>query len=378
MTAPTITEPGTGNSPAPGPTTDTALPTLLQSRLARPWRWWRQRLQASDDKVIAELRSALDDLGIDRPISAGVDTALRRYNRHTGFWFLVRGSVGILWVWFWASWILGMATVAVQKLITKGPDKADMVIAKLTGLYGHTEPVVFWLYVTGGVMVLSVVSSVFVMIPAMIGAPKLFTGSPLAHRQMEPKGDRAPVQVYTPIYQIVEVIKRCAEAATATGEQKIYKTGDIPAKASPALRSIRRAYYMRGIVPLHTMRWGYLQKHARKVVARIHELEHGLYSDPDPTLVELADKWLTIAERYAEGRVGALLDDDLSEVEPVRSLIRDRLRDVLAVVLTVGGVFFTASLDLPQAIEGYVISATAVGVLLLVYGSGAIVDLRRR
>ncbi|KPL30054.1 hypothetical protein JI76_34100 [Streptomyces anulatus] len=95
-------------------------------------------------------------------------------------------------------------------------------------------------------------------------------------------------------------------------------------------------------------------------------------------LRELAGKWLTIAERYAEGRVGALLDDDLSEVEPARSLVRDRLRDVLAVLLTVVAVFFTASLELPQAIEGYVISATAVGVLLLVYGSGAILDLRRR
>ncbi|MGW0465604.1 hypothetical protein ACWDX6_10060 [Streptomyces sp. NPDC003027] len=378
MTAPTITEPGTENGHVSRPTPDAAPPTSLPSRLARPWRWWRRRLQASDDKVVADLRRALDDLGIDRPIAAGVESALRRYNRHTGFWFTVRGSVGILWVWFWASWILGMATIAVQKLITKGPDKADILIAKLTKLYGTTEPVVFWLYITGGTMVFAFMSVAFMTFPAMIGFPKLFTGSPLAHRQMEPKGDRAPVQVYTPIHHIAEVIKRCAEAATATGEQKIYKTGDIPAKASPALRNIRRAYYMRGIVPLHTMRWGHLQKHARKVVARIHEVEHGLYSDPDPTLTELADKWLTIAERYAEGRVGALLDDDLTEVEPARSLVRDRLRDVLAVVLTVGAVFFTASLDLPQAIEGYVISATAVGVLLLVYGSGAIVDIRRR
>ncbi|MEU0133058.1 hypothetical protein ABZ172_03305 [Streptomyces sp. NPDC006296] len=378
MTAPTITEPGTDNNSAPGPTPNPALPTSLRSRFARPWRWWRRRLQVSDDKVIAELRSALEDLGIDRPISAGVESALRRYNRHTGFWFTVRGFVAIVWVWFWASWILGMATVAIQGMITKGPDKADIVIAKLTDLYGHTEPVVFWLYITGGVMVFAVVSTAFVMIPAMIGAPKLFTGSPLAHRHIAPTGDRAPVQVYTPVYQIAELIKHCAEAATATGEQKIYKTGDIPAQANPALKSIRRAYYMRGTVPLLTMRWGHLQKHARKVVARIHELEHGLYRDPDPILRELAGKWLTIAERYAEGRVGALLDDDLSEVEPARSLVRDRLRDVLAVVLTVGAVFFTASLELPQAIEGYVISATAVGVLLLVYGSGAILDLRRR
>ncbi len=85
MTAPTITEPGTDNNSAPGPTPNPALPTSLRSRFARPWRWWRRRLQVSDDKVIAELRSALEDLGIDRPISAGVESALRRYNRHTGF-----------------------------------------------------------------------------------------------------------------------------------------------------------------------------------------------------------------------------------------------------------------------------------------------------
>uniref|UniRef100_A0AAU2JIV2 Integral membrane protein n=1 Tax=Streptomyces sp. NBC_00049 TaxID=2903617 RepID=A0AAU2JIV2_9ACTN len=379
MTAPTSTEPGT-DSGATGPTAPgNAQPASFQSQLSSPYAWWRRRLDASDDKIVADLRSALDDLGIDRPIPESVDKALRYHNRHTGWWFLVRNVMAMLWVWFWGAWLLGMLTTIVRTMVTKGPKKADVVIPKIVNLFNETEPFVFWLAATAcSLMMIVVFGSLCVVFPMMLGAPKLVTGSPIAHRNLQPKQDHAPVQVYMPVWQIAEVIKLCAEAATAAGEQKIYKSGDIPGQSTSALKSIRRAYYMRGIVPLLPMRWGHLRDHARKVVARMHEVERDLYRDADPTLIKLAEMWLTIAERYADGRVGALLDEDLSEVEPARSWARDRIRDVLAVLLTVGAVFFTASLDLPQAIEGYVISGTAVGVLLLVYGSGSIVNMRRR
>ncbi|MFE5089499.1 hypothetical protein ACFRCI_03675 [Streptomyces sp. NPDC056638] len=379
MTAPTSTEPGTDGG-ATGPTAPgNAQPTSFQSQLSRPYTWWRRRLEASDDKIVADLRSALDDLGIDRPIPESVDNALRYHNRHTGWWFLLRNVMATFWVWLWGAWLLGMLTTIVRNMVTKGPRKADVAISKIVNLFNETEPFYFWLAATAcSLMVIAAFGSFFVAFPMMLGVPKLFTGSPIAHRNLQLKKDHAPVQVYLPVRQIAEVIELCAEAAKAAGEQKIYKSGDIPGQSTSALKSVRRAYYMRGTVPLLPMRWGHLRDHARKVVARMHEVERDLYRDAGPTLIKLADMWLTIAERYADGRVGALLDEDLSEVEPARSWARDRIRDALAVLLTVGAVFFTASLDLPSAIEGYVISGTAVGVLLLVYGSGSIVNMRHR
>lgn len=379
MSAPTSTEPRAGGGATDPTTPGNAQPASFRSQLSRPYAWWRRRLEASDDKVVIDLRSALDDLGIDRPVPASVDKALRYHNRHTGWWFVVRGMLGTLWVWFWAAWLLAILSTAVRNMVTKGPGKADAVISNIVNLFNETDPFYFWLMATvGSFMMVMVFGTLLFVFPMMLGAPKLFTGSPIAHRHIQPMRDHAPVQVYLPVRQIADVIKLCAEAAKAEGEQKIYKSGDIPGQSTAALKSIRRAYYMRGTVPLLTMRWGHLRDHARRVVARMHEVERDLYREADPTLIKLADMWLTIAERYADGRVGALLDDDLSEVEPARSRVRDRIRDALAVLLTVGAVFFTASLGLPQAIEGYVISGTAVGVLLLVYGSGSIVNMRHR
>ncbi|MER6449523.1 hypothetical protein [Streptomyces venezuelae] len=377
--APTGAEPGTDGG-ATGPVAPgDAQPATFRFQLSRPYARWRRRLDASDDKIVADLRGALDDLGIDRPIPEAVDNALRYHNRHTGWWFLVRNVVATLWVWLWGAWLLAMLTMVVRTLVTKGPRKADVASSKIMNLFNETEPFVFWLAsISFALMTLVMLGSLSVVFPMMLGIPKLVTGSPIAHRNLRLRGDHAPVQVYLPVRQIAEVIKLCAEAATAEGEQKIYKSGDIPGQSSSALKSLRRAYYMRGTVPLRPMRWGHLRDHAHKVVGRMHEVERDLYRDADPALIKLADMWLTIAERYADGRVGALLDEDLSEVGPARSWARDRIRDALAVLLTVGTVFFTASLDLPQAIEGYVISGSAVGVLLLVYGSGSIVNMRRR
>ncbi|MFF3536398.1 hypothetical protein ACFYXP_20925 [Streptomyces sp. NPDC002466] len=379
MTAPTSTEPGTNGGATGSTAPGNVQPSSFQSWLRRPYARWRRRLEASDDEVVTDLRSALDDLGIDRPIPESVDNALRYHNRHTGWWFVLRSIMAIFWVWLWSAVLLGMLTTFVRNMVTKGPKKADVAISKIVSLFNETDPFYFWLAATSfSLATIVAIGSLCIAYSMMLGVPMLFTGSPIAHRNLQPKRDHAPVQVYQPVRQIVEVIKLCAEAAKALGEQKIHKSGDIPSQSTSTLKSIRRAYYMRGTVPLLPMRWGHLRDHARRVVARMHEVERDLYRDADPTLVKLAEMWLTIAERYADGRVGALLDEDLSEVEPVRSWARDRIRDALAVLLTVGAVFFTASLDLPSAIEGYVISGTAVGVLLLVYGSGSIVNMRHR
>ncbi|MFD0265364.1 hypothetical protein ACFVGY_02040 [Streptomyces sp. NPDC127106] len=99
---------------------------------------------------------------------------------------------------------------------------------------------------------------------------------------------------------------------------------------------------------------------------------------PGPALRKLANMMVTIADRYAEGRLGALLDDDLSAVDPYRKWLSDGKRHALALVLTVGSVFMVAVLDMPQALEPYVVAGSAAAALALLKGPQTIADFRRR
>jgi hypothetical protein len=122
-----------------------------------------------------------------------------------------------------------------------------------------------------------------------------------------------------------------------------------------------------------------LKQHARLIVSKLQETERKLDTDPGPALLELGELLLTIATRYAEGRICCLLDDEnLNDVQPVGYRMGDALRAAVAVVLTAATVFAVASLDLPQAIEGYVIAGSGVAVLIMVYGPQVIVEYRRR
>lgn len=62
-----------------------------------------------------------------------------------------------------------------------------------------------------------------------------------------------------------------------------------------------------------------LKQHAERVVAALRNVESRQYSTPSEALPELATMLLVIAERYAQGRVSQLLDDEqLADVQIVR------------------------------------------------------------
>jgi hypothetical protein len=88
--------------------------------------------------------------------------------------------------------------------------------------------------------------------------------------------------------------------------------------------------------------------HAALVVGALRRAEAQQDSKPDRALEDLTVMLLTIAERYAEGRVDDLLDaDQLAGVTPAAP--RERLRGVvvgLTVVLVMAGAAF---LGLPDA-----------------------------
>lgn len=88
--------------------------------------------------------------------------------------------------------------------------------------------------------------------------------------------------------------------------------------------------------------------HAALVVGALRSAEARQDSEPGRALEDLIVMLLTVAERYAEGRVGDLLDaDQLSDVTPATPRERVRMLAVgLVVVLVMAG---SATLGLPEA-----------------------------
>ncbi len=282
-------------------------------------------------------------------------------------------------LWLWSAWLF---TVAVFVYRSTKTSNFDIGWDKISASAVSVDPAVAWLYGTGGIMMIAVVISGCVggalFTPILIS--QLLGISPLGYRETPFREGKPtsmfPVVVYRPAYLIARVIKHCADASTKVGEERIHAISNIPFR--PALTDINKTGRMRGTIPAFSHQRRRVRDHAARVVARMNDAEYKLYREPATALPQVAELWLTIAERYTQGRVGALLDEDLSTVEPARSWIVDRVRDTVAVVLTVAAVFFTASLELPQAIEGYVIAGSAVAVLILVYGSKAVLDSRAR
>ncbi|MFG2632055.1 hypothetical protein [Streptomyces sp. NPDC048473] len=106
-----------------------------------------------------------------------------------------------------------------------------------------------------------------------------------------------------------------------------------------------------------------LKAHAAKVIAALRSLEARQYTDPDLGLVlqELADAFLTIAERYAEGRVGQLLDN-VDAVEGATDYEWLRLLGVAG--FGVGALAISSMVNMPDGANGLLL-----GLALLLAGS---------
>ncbi|MYS32890.1 hypothetical protein GT025_01930 [Streptomyces sp. SID4920] len=87
-------------------------------------------------------------------------------------------------------------------------------------------------------------------------------------------------------------------------------------------------------------------------------------------LADLSALLITIAERYTEGRVGALLDDgNLEGVTPEPS--RELLRWLTSLALSVFAITTITLLDLPTGVESPIITGAGLLVVGLLYGPSA-------
>ncbi|MFF2539507.1 hypothetical protein [Streptomyces cyaneofuscatus] len=315
---------------------------------------------------------------MSRPIHAPLEAALRRTARSQ--WITVPLSMlSLLAMWFWVGLIFSLTWGIGRELFDyrhgfNPPPWVEMVksVEDITPFRVGLAIPLF-----GAVIAFSIVMPVIIVV-GIFALSRSLGGSPVSHITPGVEVTFLPFKTALTVLQMTQIVNACAKADQEVGEERIHSVARIPVSSASAKRAILRSNRHRALSRPFSHHNAVLRNHAAQVVGKIQQAEEGLYRDPNPALRDLAALWLTIAERYIDGRVGELLSDDLSAVEPAKSRVQSALRAALAVVLTVGTVFFTASLDLPQAIEGYVIAGSAVAVLLLVYGARAIVELRRR
>jgi len=113
-----------------------------------------------------------------------------------------------------------------------------------------------------------------------------------------------------------------------------------------------------------------LKSHAGRVVAALRAASNHINSDPDEGLRRLGELLVTVAERCAEGHVGALLDEEqLEGFDPVRD------HELLRLVLTAGVVGAAAVgialLRLPSTAAAPLTSAVDVIGIALIYRKAA-------
>ncbi|MEV7413395.1 hypothetical protein AB0O04_36940, partial [Streptomyces althioticus] len=135
---------------------------------------------------------------------------------------------------------------------------------------------------------------------------------------------------YTLVFECAEAVHACAQARGG-GERQPARIKEVSRKLSAVRRSVLNAHRSRRSLPLFTERRRRLKEHQRKVAAALLDMEAQLDQDPGRALREIAEALVAIANRYCEGRNGALLDEDRLTGVP-----RQRDWDVLRYLIALG------------------------------------------
>ncbi|WP_433341305.1 hypothetical protein [Streptomyces sp. CA-253872] len=225
--------------------------------------------------------------------------------------------------------------------------------------------------------------------------PAILAAFGVAHRKKEPTGglppslrsglgvvfapavDKHDERRHRPVAVILSYATGVARAHQEMGERSPLDARRVSVRGVE--RVIRRAWKVRHGTPKPPHRRE-LKTHAAKVVGALRRAEERQYTDEDPgmALKDLTEMLLTIAERYAEGRTGQLLDD-VDEIEPVTDRTALRAAGAIAVFLLI--LFGAPKLGLPDSVTGSLQGVAAIAAVALFfnhrYNATDLVDIFR-
>ncbi|WP_251072867.1 hypothetical protein [Streptomyces sp. ISL-43] len=166
-----------------------------------------------------------------------------------------------------------------------------------------------------------------------------------------------------PVVVLVVAAVQCAQARRRWQEGQ--PGDDVPRVSLKAVESViwRAPRSRRGDVRSHYER--VVGAHTARVVGALRKAEARQDTDPEQALQALTVLLLTIAERYAEGRVGQLLDEEqIGDAEPV--VPRERLRLAIVGLMVVLAVAGASLAGLPEAALVALLPVAVIGAAITV------------
>ncbi|MHA4817541.1 hypothetical protein ACXZ65_24635 [Streptomyces aculeolatus] len=310
---------------------------------------------ARHDKVIERLRSDLDALQIPYALSGLLRVALRRRYE------LRRLRRSALFAARVAALMLAVCVAFAVLLVVVGEpvENSETTQPKGPQLTKRGEKVVE----TAGFVVLVVVGPfIAIGLLAILGMLVAALIQVAIRIRMALR--------YSLVLQTADTISACAVARRAGGERAARELRTVAKQVGKVARSIERCHRTRGTVPRRSHRRPALKAHERQVIAALRRAERRLDADPKEGLRELAELLTSVAERYAHGRIGMLLDDEvLHDVvpEPDRGLARLLATVLLGTAAVVG----VTLLNLPPAAQDSAITGAVLLVVLIVSAPSA-------
>ncbi|MCT4356292.1 hypothetical protein M5362_24495 [Streptomyces sp. Je 1-79] len=178
------------------------------------------------------------------------------------------------------------------------------------------------------------------------------------------------VRRYVLVARVRAAVLACADAYGASGEKKLYALHRVGVEVGTVAHEVTVARRAWGSVPNGSDRHRLLKEHAGLVVAALFAAESRIDHDPDQAVKDLARMLVRIADRYAAGRLGALLDEEqLAGLTPIAD--REPLRLAVTAVVVAGIGVGVALLDLPGVAETYLIGGAGAAVVAILYGRRA-------
>jgi hypothetical protein len=163
-----------------------------------------------------------------------------------------------------------------------------------------------------------------------------------------------------------ELIGECADIVRAQRLREEHIRGPSIYRATLAVHGARS---MRGTVPLFSLRRRMaLRSHAFRVVAALRATQIQRDSDPKEAARRLGELTLKISDRYSEGRLGVLLDDD--ELRPT-VWQHEAVRLAVSASLIAAIALAAQAFDFPIPI----VAASAVIIIAVAYRSAVMVGV---
>lgn len=176
---------------------------------------------------------------------------------------------------------------------------------------------------------------------------------------------------FEPVHLIARSISACVRVRSASWRMRPRELRRLARSLGVMETEIMQLHRSSGHLPMRSHRRHELRRHAGLVVAALRRAEARIDEEGTAAIPGLASMLMTVADRIAVGRIGALLDpQDLpSDLIPARDWEPVRLAAAAALIAASGvGV---GLLNLPDGADAYVVGGCGIVVLTLLYGRRA-------